>query len=48
MGSLSKVWLRLENAKKSDASSLILDGTISLVGQSIRLLGQISNLILYR
>ena len=47
MGPLSKVWLKLENAKKSDAPPLSLDEILSLLEQSICLLGQISISILY-
>ena len=47
MGPLSKVWLKLENAKKSDAPPLSLDKILSLLEQTICLLGQTSNSILY-
>ena len=47
MGPLSKVWLKLENAKKSDAPPLSLDEILSLLEQTICLLGQTSNSILY-
>ena len=47
MGPLSKVWLKLENAKKSDAPPLSLDEILSLLEQTICLLGQISNSISY-
>ena len=47
MGSLSKVWLKLENAKKSDALPLSLDEILSLLEQTICLLGQTSNSISY-
>ena len=47
MGPLSKVWLKLENAKKSDAPPLSLDKTLSLLEQTIYLLGQTSNSISY-
>ena len=48
MGPLSKVWLKLENAKKSDAPPLSLDEILSLLEQSICLLGQASNSISYQ
>ena len=44
---LSKVWLKLENAKKSDAAPLSLDEILSLLEQTIFLLGQASNSISY-
>ena len=47
MGPLSKVWLKLENAKKSDAPPLSLDETPSLLEQTIYLLNETSNSILY-
>ena len=47
MGPLSKVWLKLENAKKSDAPPLSLDKILSLLEQTICLLGQKSNSIWY-
>ena len=47
MGPLSKVWLKLENAKKSDAPPLSLDEIRSLLEQTIYLLGQTSNSISY-
>ena len=47
MGPLFKVWLKLENAKKSDAPPLSLDKTLSLLEQTIYLLGQASNSISY-
>ena len=47
MGPLSKVWLKLENAMKFDASPLSIDEIRSLVEQTIRLLGQTSNSISY-
>ena len=47
MGPLSKVWLKLENAKKSDAPLLSLDKILSLLKQTICLLGQTSNSISY-
>ena len=47
MGPLSKVWLKLENAKKSDAPPLSLDKILSLLEQTICLLGQTSNSISY-
>ena len=43
----SKVWLKLENAKKSDAPPLSLDEILSLLEQTICLLGQTSNSISY-
>ena len=46
-GPLSKVWLTLENARKSDAPPLSLDKILSLLEQTICLLGQTSNSILY-
>ena len=46
MGPLSKVWLKLENAKKSDAPPLSLDEILRLL-QTIGLLGQTSNSISY-
>ena len=47
MGPLFKVRLKLENAKKSDAPPLSLDKTLSLLEQTIYLLGQTSNSISY-
>ena len=47
MGPLSKVWLKLENAKKSDAPPLSLDEILSLPEHTICLLGQTSNSISY-
>ena len=47
MGPLSKVWLKLENARKSDAPPLPLEEILSLLEQTIFLLGQTSNSILY-
>ena len=47
MDPLSKVWLKLENAKKSDAPPLSLDEILSLLEQTICLLGQTSNSISY-
>ena len=47
MGPLSKVWLKLENARKSDTPPLSLDKILSLLEQTICLLGQTSNSILY-
>ena len=47
MGPLSKVWLKLENAKKSDAPPLPLDEILSLLEQAICLLCQTSNSISY-
>ena len=47
MGPLSKVWLKLENAKKSDAPPLSLDEILRLLEQTIGLLGQTSNSISY-
>ena len=47
MAWLSKVWLKLENAKKSDAILLSLDEILSLAEQNICLLGQANNSILY-
>ena len=47
MAPLSKVWLKLENAKKFGASLLSLDKTLSLLEQSICLLGQTSKSISY-
>ena len=44
---LSKIWLKLENAKKFDAPLLILDKILSLLEQIIWLPGQASNSILY-
>ena len=44
---LSKVWLKLENAQKSDALSISLDEILSFVEQTICFLGPISNLIPY-
>ena len=40
MAPLSKVWLQLENAKKSDTSPLSLDEIPSLLDQTICLIGQ--------
>ena len=48
MGRSSKVWLKLENAKKSDTRSLSLEEILSLVEQTICLLGQTSNSASYR
>ena len=45
MSTLPKVWLKLENAKKSDASPSSLDEI--LVEQPISLLGHTSNSISY-
>ena len=45
MGPLSKVWLKLENAKKSDAPPLSLDEILSLLEQTICLLGETINSI---
>ena len=39
MGPLSKVWLKLENAKKPDAPAISLDEILSLLEQAICLLG---------
>ena len=47
MGPLSKVWLKLENAKKTDAPPLSLDEILSLLEQTIYLLGQTSNSVSY-
>ena len=47
MGPLSKVWLKLENAKKSDAPPLSLDEVLSLLEQTICLLGETINSISY-
>lgn len=47
MGPLSKVWLKLENVKKSDALLLSLDEILSLAEETICLLGQTNNSILY-
>ena len=47
MGPLSKVWLKLENARKSDAPPLPLEEILSLLEQTICLLGQTSNSISY-
>ena len=47
MGPLSKVWLKLENVKKSDALLLSLDEILSLAEENICLLGQTNNSILY-
>ena len=47
IGPLSKVWLKLKNAKKSDAPPLSLDKILSLLEQTICLLGQKSNSISY-
>ena len=47
MGPLSKVWLKLENAKKFDVPHLSLNEILSLLEQTICLLGQISNWIFY-
>ena len=47
MSLLSKVWLKLVNAKKSDDPSLSLDEILSLVEQTISLLGQTGYSILY-
>ena len=48
MGPLSKVWLKLENAKKFDAPPLSLFENQSLIEQTICLLGQKSNSISYQ
>ena len=48
MGPLSKVWLKLENAKKSDAPPLSLDKILSLLEQTICLLHQTINSISYQ
>ena len=47
MGSLSKVWLKLENDKKSDTPPVSLYETLSLLVQTVCLLGQTSNSISY-
>ena len=47
MGSLSKVWLKLENDKKSDTPPFSLYEILSLLEQTICLLGQTSNSISY-
>ena len=47
MGLLSTVWLKLENAKKSEVPPLSLDEILSLIEQTICLLDQTSNLILF-
>ena len=47
MGPFSKLWLKLENGKKSDAPPLSLDKILSLLEQTICLLGQPSNSISY-
>ena len=47
MGPLSEVWLKLENAKKSDAPPLSLDEILRPLEQTICLLDQTSNSILY-
>ena len=47
MGPLSKMWLKLENAKKTDAPPLSLDEILSLLEQTICLLGQTSNSVSY-
>lgn len=47
MGPFSKVWLKLENVKKSDALLLSLDEILSLAEENICLLGQTNNSILY-
>ena len=47
MSLLSKVWLKLVNAKKSDDPPLSLDEILSLVEQTICLLGQTGYSILY-
>ena len=39
MAPLSKVWLKLENAKKSDAPAMSLDEILSLLEEAIFLLG---------
>ena len=44
-GSLSKVWLKLENTKNSDSPPLSLDEIVSLVEQTICLRGQTTNSI---
>ena len=45
LGSLSKVWLKLENTKRSDAPALFLDEILSFVKQTTCLLGQTNNSI---
>ena len=45
MGPLSKVWLKLENAKKSDAPPLSLDEILSLLEETICLLGQTKEVV---
>ena len=47
MAPLSKIWLKLENAKKSDTPPLSLDEILHLLKQTLCLLGQTSNSILY-
>ena len=47
MAPLSKVWLKLENAKKFGASLLSLGKTLSLQEKTICLLGQTSKSISY-
>ena len=47
MGPLSKVWLKMENAKKFGAPPLSPDEILSLLEQTICLLGQTSNSISY-
>ena len=47
MSLLYTAWLKLENAKKFDVPLLSVDEMLSLVDQTICLLGQTSNLILY-
>ena len=41
----SKVWLKLENAKKSDAPPLSLDEILSLLEETICLLGQTKEVV---
>ena len=48
MHPLSNVWLRRHNAKKSDAPPLSLDKILSLLEQTICLLGETSNSVSYR
>ena len=47
IGPLSKVWLKLKNAKKSDVPPLPLDEILSLLEQTICLLGKTSDSISY-
>ena len=47
VGLLSKVWFKLENVKKFDAPPISIDNILSLLEQTICLLGQTSNLIFY-